>query len=459
MPIASFVRSRTFPILLVNFLGILGYSLVLPILIFIVSDFGGNGFIYGLIGATYPLFQFIGAPKLGKLSDRIGRKKVLIITQLGSFLAWSLFLLAFFVPKITIWSQQVSIVGGYVVTLPLLLLFIARMIDGYTGGNISVANAYMADISTDADRNKNFGLIGTSTSLGLAVGPAISALLAATFLEELLPLMIATAAALLTAIIINKKLTESNPCIENTVVPSIKEFGQFFQVVPKNCYDENNMESGSVAKNGWREILSIKGIPVMYFIYFLTYLAFNLFYVALPIYASTELNWTAAELGIFLAYFSLMMMVTQGPVLTKVSRYADSATLMIAGAVFLSIGFVLLLGKNVTLLYAAVTLMALGNGIMWPSFLAMLSQMGSPSKRGAIQGYGASMGSIAGMVGLILGGFFFEFWGTAIFKISAGIFLVVAFTVLFRLPYVKLRIKKYFFECNKFRLLSIKRKF
>jgi len=77
----SFFKTKIFPILLVNFIGILGYSVVIPILIFLVIDLGGNGFIYGILGAMYPLFQFIGAPILGKMSDRIGRKKVLIISH------------------------------------------------------------------------------------------------------------------------------------------------------------------------------------------------------------------------------------------------------------------------------------------------------------------------------------------------------------------------------------------
>ncbi|MEM1321817.1 MAG: MFS transporter [Bacteroidota bacterium] len=418
----SFIKSKIFPILLVNFLGILGYSLMLPILIFIVSDFGGNGFLYGLIGAMYPFFQLIGAPRLGKLSDRIGRKKVLIITQLGSFLAWSLFLVAFFIPNIPIWSQETIITGKYVMTLPLLLLFVARLIDGFTGGNISVANAYISDISTDEDRSKNFGLIGTSTSLGLAVGPAVSAVLAATFLGTLLPLTLAALAALLTAYIINKRLTESNPCVGNSSLPSFSNLGQLFKAEKKDCYEEK--EQG--ARNNWNEILAIKGIPTMYLLYFLTYLALNLFTVVLPIYTASTLHWTVAELGIFLAYYSFVTMIAQGPILSKVANYINDRSLMLTGALLLATGFALLTGKTVLVLYIAVSIMALGNGILWPSFLALLSTMGPASRRGAIQGYGASMGSMASIIGLILGGALFDFLGTTVFIIGAGIFLVIA---------------------------------
>ncbi len=434
----SIFNSKLFPILLVNFLGILGYSLMLPILIFIVADFGGNGFIYGLIGATYPLFQFIGAPKLGRLSDRVGRKKVLIITQLGSFLAWSLFLLAFFLPRVTLWSLEAPLTGQFVITLPLLLLFIARMIDGYTGGNISVANAYISDVSTNHDRSKNFGLIGTSTSLGLAVGPAASALLAATFLGELLPLGIAAAAAILTAILINKKLKESNPCVEDRALSFFKNFKKLFQSNRKNCFEEDKKTPTSRIKNNWTAILSIRGMSVMYLIYFLTYFGVNLFSVSLPVYASIHLNWSVAELGIFLAYYSFMMMMAQGPLLAKLVNLTSSIRLILVGAILLAIGFSFLVSQNMLSLYLAISIMAIGNGIMWPSFLALLSQMGSARQRGVIQGYGASMGSMASMAGLILGGVFFELWGTTVFFLGAGIFVLVALIVWFRFTIINL---------------------
>ena len=197
---------------MVNFIGILGYSVVVPILIFIVQDFGGNGFIYGILGAMYPLFQFIGSPILGRLSDKLGRKKVLLISQAGTFLAWSLFLLAFMLPETKLWEQNSTLSGEYMMTLPLITIFVARIVDGFTGGNISVANAYMSDISTDEDRNKNFGQMGASTSLGFVIGPAFAGVLATTIMGEVLPLIIAALISLIAIFVIQFRLEESNPC-------------------------------------------------------------------------------------------------------------------------------------------------------------------------------------------------------------------------------------------------------
>ncbi len=430
MSIVSFFRSNIFPILLVNFIGILGYSVVIPILIFIVTDFGGNGFIYGLLGATYPFFQFIGAPILGKMSDRIGRKKVLIISQLGTFLAWCLFLLAFALPETELWNQESELTGKYMMTLPLVIIFIARAFDGFTGGNISVANAYMSDISTDETRSKNFGKMGSSTSLGFVVGPAFAGVLASTVLGEILPLLIAAAISLIAIFVINYRLKESNPCVVDTEGISFKNFRRFFQVEHKDCYTEGNETVEEETSVGWKSVLKIEGIPLLFTVYFLNFMAFSLFYAGLPIYVSTILGWTSAELGLFLAYFSLIMVIVQGPVLSWFSEKTSSFNLVILGALFLGIGFVMLFVQNPVVLYGAATLMAFGNGIMWASFLAVLSSTGSPARQGAIQGYGSSVGSVASMTGLVVGGILFESITNSVFLIGSGLFAVIVLLML-----------------------------
>ncbi|MFK7756552.1 MAG: MFS transporter [Flavobacteriales bacterium] len=430
MSILSFFKSNIFPILLVNFIGILGYSVVIPILIFIVTDFGGNGFIYGLLGAAYPFFQFIGAPILGKMSDRIGRKKVLIISQLGTFLAWCLFLIAFILPNTIIWQQDTEITGSYMMTLPLICIFIARMFDGFTGGNISVANAYMSDISTDENRSKNFGKMGSSTSLGFVIGPAFAGILASTALGETLPLIIAAVISLIAIFVINFRLKESNPCVVETGGISFKNFRRFFQVEHKDCYTEGSESVEEESTLGWRSVLKIEGIPLLYTVYFLNFMAFSLFYAGLPIYVSTILGWSSADLGLFLAYFSFIMVIVQGPVLSWFTTKTSSFNLVILGAALLGIGFVLLYRQDPFILYMAATLMALGNGLMWASFLSVLSSTGSPTKQGAIQGYGSSMGSIASMTGLILGGLLFESIANSVFLIGSGLFGLIVLLML-----------------------------
>ena len=161
---ASLVKQPPlFPILLVNFVGTLGFSIVLPFLVFLVLKFGGNAIVYGLLAATYPAFQLIGAPVLGRWSDIFGRKKVLLLSNVGTSVGWILFLFALFLPFEKSFSIDIAFLGTFVIILPLLILFLARAIDGITGGNISIANAYLADLSSDRTRSKNFGKMAISS--------------------------------------------------------------------------------------------------------------------------------------------------------------------------------------------------------------------------------------------------------------------------------------------------------
>ncbi len=423
MIIFQFFSKKIFPILLVNFIGILGYSIVIPILIFIVTDLGGNGFIYGILGAMYPFFQFIGAPILGRLSDRIGRKKVLVISQAGTFIAWLLFLIALMLPKIPLWSSDSGFIGNYIMTLPLVLLFLARIFDGFTGGNVSVANAYLSDVSTDKDRDKNFGMMGASTSLGFVLGPAVAGILASTVLGEILPISLAAIISLIAILVIFIRLPESNPCMVDTGSLNFKSFRKFFQVEHKDCFIKNAPEDSN--NNTLKGVLKQKGIPLLFTIYFLTFLAFSLFYAGLPIYASTTLEWTAIDLGMFLAYSSFIMILVQGPLLSFLSGKVSNIILITIGTLLLSLSFFFLSFNNLILLYLANTILSLGNGLMWPSFLSLLSRTGNPTMQGAIQGYGNSMGSLASIFGLVLGGIMFESIGVVIFTIGSGIFLVI----------------------------------
>ncbi len=424
----SFFSRNIFPILLVNFIGILGYSIVIPILIFIVIDLGGNGFIYGILGAMYPFFQLIGAPILGKMSDRIGRKKILIVSQAGTFIAWLLFLLAFILPKTTLWSSDSEFTGNYIMTLPLLLLFVARIFDGFTGGNVSVANAYLSDVSTDDNRDKNFGMMGASTSLGFVLGPAVAGILASTFLGEALPIILAAVISLIAIFVITIKLPESNPCVVDTGNLGFRSFRRFFQVEHKECYTGDG-EGGDNSNSFWK-ILKLENIPLLYTVYFLTFLAFSLFYAGLPIYASTILEWSPTELGVFLAYSSIIMILVQGPLLSYLSGKVSNIFCIAIGSILLSLSFYFLSISDIVVLYLANTLLSLGNGLMWPSFLSLLSKTGNPQMQGAIQGYGNSMGSFASIFGLILGGVLFESIQMTVFMIGSGIFLLIFLLVI-----------------------------
>ena len=183
----------------------------MPFLIFLVVKFGGNSVIYGILGATYSAFQLVGAPILGKYSDIYGRKPVLLVSQIGTLLAWLLFLAALVLPNISLWKINSSWLGEFTLSLSLIILFIGRALDGATGGNISVANAYLADISNEENRKSNFGKMAASSNLGFIIGPVLAGILGATALGEIVPTLAAALISLLAVIVIIKMLPDHEP--------------------------------------------------------------------------------------------------------------------------------------------------------------------------------------------------------------------------------------------------------
>src|SRR5574339_571413 len=231
-----------YPLLLINFIGTLGFSIVLPFLIFLVIDFGGNAIVYGILAAVYPAFQLIGAPFLGRWSDIYGRKKILLISHGGTLIGWMFFLFALFLPVENLFNINSTFIGTFVITLPLLVLFFARSIDGITGGNVSVANAYLADISSDENRSKNFGKMAISSNLGFIVGPALAGILGATIYQEILPVLAALFLSLITLIVIGLALKESKPQSPVIQVPNKESIRKVFSQECKECYQTVNLK-------------------------------------------------------------------------------------------------------------------------------------------------------------------------------------------------------------------------
>lgn len=416
---SNLLKSRIFPVLMVNFIGMLGYSVIIPILVFLVQRFGGNEFIYGILGSIYPAFQLIGAPILGRWSDDIGRKRVLLVSQIGTLLAWLLFIIALLLPNIPFVEIDSEWVGSFALSIPLLVLFLARALDGLTGGNVSVANAYLADISTDKDRKANFGLMASSTSMGFIIGPALAGLLGSTIYGELVPVAIAAGISLLAIWVIQRYLPESKTEAVDAKL-SILSIRKLFHIEHKECYEMRDCPD-----TGLRSILLMPGMRRLFTIYFLNFLGFSFFYAGFPIYASTVLGWTPGELGIFLTVSSLVMVVVQGPVLSYLSTRIADAWLVLIGSFLLASSFAVLTQPTVLMVYVGNVLLSVGNGLMWPSFLAILAQRSDPSKQGTIMGYGNSTGSLASIIGLIVGGLLFSQVGPNIFLIGSALLFVI----------------------------------
>jgi len=416
-----------FPILLVNFVGTLGFSIVLPFLVFLVMKFGGDAIVYGLLAATYPAFQLIGAPLLGRWSDNFGRKKVLLLSNIGTSVGWILFLFALFLSSERSFSIDSVYFGTIVIIVPLLVLFLARAIDGLTGGNISVANAYLADLSSDKTRSKNFGKMAISSNLGFILGPALAGILGGTIYGEILPVLAALILSLVTLIVIGVLLRESKPTSEEILVP---EEGTIRKVFSQECREPYSKIS--IGKTRFRDVFNLKHISFLLVLYFLIFLGFNIYYAVFPTHAANDLKWSITQLGIFYAVLSGIMVLVQGPVLRKALKKFSEEKLVIIGSLILATNFILFVSNNIVAVGGALILFAVGNGLMWPSFMSILSKRAGSRLQGAVQGVAGSFGGLASIVGLTLGGFLYNSIGVTSFLVSAGVILVV-FVMSFRL--------------------------
>ena len=144
-------NNRLAIIFVIVFVDLLGFSLILPLLPYYAQTFGADAFVTGLLVASYAVAQLIGAPLLGRLSDRVGRRPVLFISIFGTFVGFLL----------------LGFAGA------LWMLFVSRVVDGLTGGNLSVAQAYISDVTDQKNRAKALGLIGAAFGLGFIIGPAV----------------------------------------------------------------------------------------------------------------------------------------------------------------------------------------------------------------------------------------------------------------------------------------------
>ena len=419
-------RVSILPLLLINFVGTLGFSIVLPFLVFLVTDFGGNALVYGILSATYPAFQLIGAPLLGRWSDVYGRKKILLVSHLGTLAGWVIFLVALFLPVGELFSVNSELLGTFVITLPLAILFLARAIDGLTGGNVSVADAYVADISTDENRSRNCGKMGMASNLGFVIGPALAGILGATVYGEVLPVLVALILSLVVLVVIIFVLKEPKSSIV-TQIPEKDNVGKVFAFECKECYKAANPKRLKL-----QDVFQLKYIPFLLILYFLIFVGFNIFYTAFPIHAVSGLRWTVTEIGVFYAILSGIMILVQGPVLRRALKKFSEEKLVVIGSAVLGSNFILFVSSEFTLIYLAAVLFAVGNGLMWPSILSILSKRAGHIYQGAVQGVAGSITGIASIIGLTTGGILYNAFGGLTFLVSAAVIFSV-FALSFRL--------------------------
>jgi DHA1 family tetracycline resistance protein-like MFS transporter len=406
----------------VAFLSSLGFSVVAPFMTPLVARLGGNAFVLGVLGSLFWSAQLVGSAWLGALSDKIGRKRVLFRSQLGALAAWLLFLVALSVAPVELVRAHGHIVGAFALTPPLIMIALARMTDGLFNGSVSVANAYIADIPDKTARERGYARISAASSLGFVVGPTVAGFVArddaGVRIVVVLALLLSAAAAVL--------VRTALPALEPRAAAAV-EVMRAGGVRAHKALGGGCAEAVQHSRGHAREIIASAGLKRLLAIYFLTYFAFSTFAAAFPSHAIFDLGWSAPRLGAFYTTLALSLASSEGLLLPRVARKLETSRIAAIGAGLLIGAYALMSRSDDRALLLAAVLYGLGNGLMWPSYLVLLAHGSPPKLQGAVQGLGGSTGSLASIVGTLIGGVLYVTEGVAALYVSATTIAVATY--------------------------------
>lgn len=350
-------RSPLTVIFLTVFIDLVGFGIVIPVLPLYAERFGASPLTIGCLLGVYSLMQCIFAPVLGRLSDRIGRRPVLLVSIIGTSLG---FLLMGFAQ--TLW-----------------LLFLARIIDGITGGNISTAQAYIADVTPPEQRSRGMGLIGAAFGLGFIFGPAIGGLMSRISLAA--PFVFAAALAAANAVAISVLLPESLPVERRRQAVRRAPFLEVFRT----------------GKG--------RSLALVMAAYFFSTVAFSLLTATYPLFTEWRFGFDATHNGYIFAAQGILGALVQGVLLGWLVKRSSDKSLAVAGAVMLAVSlFALPLTSTTAALLAATAGIAVGHGLMAAPLNGLASRGVDAASQGRVLGLMQSAASVARIVGPVLGG-------------------------------------------------------
>jgi len=383
-------RKRLFSVILVVFIDLLGFSLILPLLPYYAKTFGSNDFVTGLLVASYAVAQLIGAPLLGRLSDRFGRRPILLVSIFGTFLGFLLL--------------------GFATTL--WMLFVSRIIDGLTGGNLSIAQAYITDVTDAKSRSQGLGLIGAAFGIGFIIGPVAGGLLSQWGYS--VPAFAAAGLSLINLILIYVWLPESLTAEKRAQMPEKRPA----------------VTLAALLKALQRPFSGSLLVTRFFF-----GLAFAIFQTIFALYALNKFKLNVFETSLILTYVGVLSVITQGFLIGRIVKLVRE-DLLIVGCVAL-MGISLLgwaLAPSVLTLLVVLIPTALSGGILNTLLSSVLTKVVAPQEIGGILGLSASVESSTRILAPAMGGFLLQQagpWapGAAGAAIMAGLLVYVWFAI------------------------------
>jgi MFS family permease len=396
-------RSPLIFIFLTVFIDLLGVGIVVPLLPYYVKIIeqadaswlsSNRALVVGALAASFSLFQFVFSPVLGALSDRFGRRPVLLISLAGTGISYIVFGLA---------DQLLPLGIGTV----LAVLFFARILDGITGGNISTAQAYIADVTPPEDRAKGLGLIGAAFGLGFMLGPAIGGLLSTISLSA--PAFVAAALTFGNVIFGFFRLPESLPVERRISVPLSK-------------MNPVSRLSAVVGKASIRPLLA--GVLLLNF-------AFAGLQNNFAVFSDVRFGFGPAENAFVFAFIGLMAVFMQGFLIRKLLPRFGEARLSITGLAMMAVGFAMIAFVPVAwMLYPAMGVLAAGAGMATPSLTSLISRRVAPDEQGSVLGGVQAFNSLMMVVGPLFAGLIFDLIGPAAPYISGALLIAAGSVVI-----------------------------
>jgi DHA1 family tetracycline resistance protein-like MFS transporter len=350
------------------FIDLLGYSLILPLLPFYADTFGASLSVVGLLGAVNAFAQMLAAPTIGRLSDRYGRRPLLIFSIAGTLLSFLL----------------LGFAGS------LLMLFFSRILDGVLGGNVALARAYITDVTDDQNRAKSLGIIGAAFGLGFIFGPALGG-----FLSQwgfAVPAFVAAGLSLINLVLVIWQLPESLPPEQRKV----------FRTSQKTAFNLSNL------LNELRRpcIGSLLTIQLIYG------LAFTLFTANFSLFALKQLGLTAQSTSYVLTYVGFLSVLVQGGAIGFLTKRFKERSLIFVTALTLIVAlFIWGVINDLIWMLVIITPIAVSAGVLNTLLTSQLTKAVFKEDVGGTLGLSASLQTLAQVVAPLIGGVMLDFLG------------------------------------------------
>ncbi len=385
---ATATRSRFAVIFFTVLIDLIGFGIIIPILPYYAQRLGAGGLGLGALLGAFSAMQFVATTFLGRTSDRVGRRPILLATMLINALGYVLFAAAHSYP----------------------ILFIARVVSGFAGGNISAAQAYIADITTPAERSRGMGIIGAAFGLGFIIGPAVGGL-SASYLGPSAPGLVAAGL-------------------------SVVNFVSAYLILPESLKAEHRTERDLGDFSHIGDAIQTPRLAPLMLAWLVAPFAFSGYTVALPLWAGVTLGWRERQLGWFFTVIGATAAVVQGYAFGKLARrFGDRALLIFGGfGMALAIAVIPALHSSAAL-YAWTAVLAFSNSIFGPAATGLVSVFADPSEQGTVLGAAQALAALGRLLGPLTLGRVYDASHPAAFVV-AGAVMAVGGLVCLRVPQV-----------------------